>query len=212
MPQRSPIICWLLLSATLAVDAVAIMWLSIAEEWSFAAYLSAALVSSQLALVSLWGVFAARRALWGWIGAIAAVLAVTQPMVRLAGLWFAGACGIYGGYVAMLAAALWILKRTAYWRRLTGAPPVVWQYSLGHLLAVMTLVAVLIGSLRSSALLVGAPEAWRFFTMLTVGDVLVTLVTTIFWAVDRHGILRLGAAWGAAALIGGIEITAIVTG
>lgn len=206
MKQQSHTLFWLLLAATAAVDVVAVTWLLRAGPESRASFLYDALVSSQLALVCLWAVFTARQVLWAWCGTIAAVLMASQVTARLIGLSFSEACGIYGGYAAMLAAVLWILKRTSVWRRLTGANAAAWQYSMGHLLAAMTLIAILVATLRGSELLTGAADLWKFLTVLTVGDVALAVATTILWASQRPLLLRLARACAVAGAIGGFEI------
>ncbi len=206
MKQQSQILFWLLLAATAAVDVVAITWLLRAGPESRASFLYDALVSSQLALVCLWAVFTARHMFWAWSGTIAAVLIASQATARLIGLSFSEACGIYGSYAAMLAAVLWILKRTAAWRRLTGTNAAAWQYSMGHLLAAMTLIAVLIATLRGSELLTGAADLWKFLTVLTVADVALTVATIVLWASQRPLLLRLARALAVAGAIGGFEI------
>jgi hypothetical protein len=209
---------WLLVVATLAVNAVAVRWLSLVGELSIAAYFYEALISGQLAIVCLWSMFSARRALWGWIGAVAAVLAAALTTVYATQLSFVEACGVYGGYVTALAAALWVLKRTAFWRRLCGAGRTEWKYSMAILLAVMTLIAVLITSLRNSQLVSSASELWKFFAAMTLGDVILAVATTIIWAWTRerqwlpHWWPRLGVVWGFAGILGVIEHVCAVSG
>ena len=200
MTQRSPINAVLLAAATLALDAVAITWLAQASVLSEAPYLYDALVSAQLALVCLWAVFASRYTLVGWLAAIVAVLVVSTASTHIsAEMTFAEEFGSNGSYVAALAIALWVLKRTEFWRRLTGAGPVVWQYSITHLLGVMTLVAVLVVSLRHTELLT---EWWKPLVALTVGDVVIAVATTVIWAGKEHAVIRLAAICAAAIVVG----------
>jgi hypothetical protein len=109
--------------------------------------------------------------------------------------------------VAVLAATLWILKRTEFWQRLTGAGPVVWQYSIAHLLGIMTLVAVLVVSLQHTQLLV---DWWQPLVALTVGDVVVAAATTVLWAGKEHVAIRLAATCAAAIVVGLCEAPAQV--
>ena len=206
MTQRSPINAVLLAAATLALDAVAITWLAQASVLSEAPYLYDALVSAQLALVCLWAVFASRYTLVGWLAAIVAVLVVSTASTHIsAEMTFAEEFGSNGSYVAALAIALWVLKRTEFWRRLTGAGPVVWQYSITHLLGVMTLVAVLVVSLRHTELLT---EWWKPLVALTVGDVVIAVATTVIWAGKEHAVIRLAAICAAAIVVGLCEAPA----
>ena len=179
MKQQSQILFWLLLAATAAVDIVAITWLLQAGPESRAAFLYDALVAGQFAVVCIWAAFAARRTWSAWIGVTVAVLVSTAVDVRVTQLSVAEAFGIYGSFAAALMAALWTLQRTSRWKRLSGIDSPAWQFSIGQLLAVMTLVALLITSLRGSDLLFGKIDVWRFLLALTICDVLVVVLTIV---------------------------------
>ncbi|MEX2091450.1 MAG: hypothetical protein WD971_02175 [Pirellulales bacterium] len=182
MKQQSQILFWLLLAATAAVDIVAITWLLEAGPESRAAFLYDALVTGQLAVVALWGVFGARRSWAAWCAALAAVGVAGALTARLAQLSLAESCGIHGSSVALLAATLWVLKRTPIWQRLAGkASAAGWQYSMGHLLAAMTIIALLIAALRGSVLLLNSGESWKFFVTLTLGDVVLATSIAFIW-------------------------------
>ncbi len=216
MKQHSPLLFWLLLAATISVDAVVISWMLEAGPTSRASFLYDALVTGQLAVVCLWGAFAARRIWSAWIVTLLAVGVAGMLTARVAELSFAEACGIHGIFVALLGATLWVLKRTPAWRRLVGETnPVVWQYSLGHLLAAMTVVALLIGALRGSVLLTGAADSWRFIVLLTLGDIVLVAATVFVWLWASwlpHWWPRLGAALAPALAVGLVEIALAVSG
>jgi hypothetical protein len=200
VPQRSPVILVLLVAATLALDAVAISWLRRDGVLSEAPYFYDALVSAQLALVCLWAVFSSRYATLGWIATVTAVLVVSKVTSHISnGSTFAEEVGSNGSYVGALAVALWILKRTEFWRRLTGSGPIVWQYSVTQLLSAMTIVAVIIVSLRHSELLT---DWWQPLVTLTVGDVVVALATTLLWAGKELVVIRLASACATAIIVG----------
>jgi hypothetical protein len=204
--QRSPINVVLLAAATLALDAVAITWLVRSSALSEAPYLYDALVSAQLALVCLWAVFAARHTIAGWVAAIVAVLVISAVSAHISTeMTFAEEFGSNGSEVAALAVALWILKRTEFWRRLTGAGPVVWQYSIANLLGAMTIVALLVVSLRHTQLLV---DWWQPLAALIVGDVVIAVTTTVLWAGKEHSVIRLAATCAAAIVVGLCEAPA----
>ena len=123
-----------------------------------------------------------------------AVLVSTAVDVRVTQLSVAEAFGIYGSLAAALMAALWTLQRTSRWKRLSGIDAPAWQFSIGQLLAVMTLVALLITSLRGSELLFGKIDVWRFLLALTICDVLVVVPTIVLWAIRWDWLFRLLAA------------------
>ena len=216
MKQHSPTLFWLLLAATIAVDAVAITWMVQAGPTSRAAFLYDALVTGQLAVICLWGAFAARRTWSAWVVTLIAVGVGGMLTARVAELPPAEACGIHGIYVALLAATLWVLKRTPAWRRLKGeANPAVWQYSLGHLLAAMTVVALLIGALRGSVLLTSGDDSWRFVVLLTLGDVVLVTATAFVWLWASWMPFwwpRLGAVFLPALAVGALETALAVAG
>jgi hypothetical protein len=206
VPQRSPLILVLLAAATLALDAVAITWLARAGVLSAASFLYDALLSAQLALVCLWAVLDAKSPVSGWGAVIIAVLIASSTTVHISTVFsFAEEAGSNGVYVSLLSAALWILKRTAVWRRLTGSGPIVWQYSIGVLLATMTLVAVLVVLLRGTQLVSSGDETWKLLFTLMLGDVLMTIAITVLWALGRRFIYRLTPVCVLANLLAGIE-------
>jgi hypothetical protein len=208
MIQRSPINVVLLAVATLALNAVAITWLARASARSEAAYLYEGLATAQLALVCLWAVFAARHAWSGWLVTIVAVVVVAAVTSHiLTESTFAEELGSDGSEIALLAMALWVLKRTEFWQRRTGSDPVVWQYSITFLLGIMTLVAVLVVSLRHTQLLV---DWWQPLAALIVGDVVVAVATTVLWAGKEHIVTRLAATCAAAIVVGLCEAPAQV--
>jgi hypothetical protein len=146
----SPLIFWLLLAATLAVDAVAIYWLQQEQTATNAAVLFDALCFSQLSVAAIWAVFTARGK------AIAAVLLIGSILVAaavtgwLVDMRVAEWAAFFGAYVTLLVLALWILKHTAWWRSAIPRVAETWQFSVGHLLALMTVVAVLLTLFRRS--------------------------------------------------------------
>ena len=182
MKQQSQIILWLLLAATAAVDAVAIQWLRESGTMSQAVFLYDAMVTAQLSIVCIWCVLGTDRTWAAWIAAIAAVSGVSIVNARILELSLAEAAGIYGSYFVLLGVVLWALKRTRFWRQLVGTEgSATWQYSLSHLLIAMTVLALLIGALRGSSLLLDSADSWKSFVVLTIGDVLLATSTLVVW-------------------------------
>lgn len=212
MKQHAPLITGLLLAATLVVDAIAVGWYGETQPVSRAAILYDAIISAQLAIVVLWAAFSARSALWGWVASVVAVTVATIPAVALGVLSFAEGCGAYGSFVAILAAMLWMIRRSNLWQRLSGATRTTWQFSLMQMLAITTIVAVLIVSLRHLPPSSLVATSWQLVTLLTLGDTLVVVTTLLAWASDSHTMARLAAASGAAATLGVIEAMIVDSG
>jgi hypothetical protein len=206
---HSQILFWLLVAATLAVDAVALAWLVQAGPMTRAAYLFDALVSGQLAVVCIWAVFAARR-MWLSLLAIAvAVIVSTALDVWAAWMNAQESFGIYAALAAAIVTALWILKQTPFWRRTVKPAQFGWQFSIGQVLVVMTIVALLLASLRNTELVAGASE-WKYLAAVATCDVLIVLVCVLSSILLRDWWVRLAAAC-AAAIVLGVAITFTAT-
>ncbi len=210
------VIFGLLLAATFAVDALVVAWYLEVGPESRMAVLYDALMAGQLAVVCVWAVFAARRPWLAWGVAVAAVGVVGTLTARLVELSFVEACGIHGLYVALLSLTLWMLKYTPSWkRRIENASNGNWQYSLGQLLAAMTVLALVITVLRSSVLLANIGEAWKFLAILTLGDVVLAASTVFVWLCTSwlpHWWPRLGAVCFPAFVVGGLETAIAISG
>lgn len=216
MKTHSPILVGLLLAATAAVDAVVVASLFEAGQMSRVSFVYDALIIGQLSAVSAWAVLGARRAWMGGLAVLAAVGSAGLLLSKVADLSLAEACGIYGSFVAMLVVALWIIKQTPLWRRLTkSGDEVTWQFSLGHLMLAMTAVAVLITALRGSLLLFEAGDSWKFLVSLTLADVILVVATIVIWAWASwlpHWWPRLGAAIAPAFVVGGVNTALMRSG
>jgi len=214
--QASQTLFWLLIAATLAVDAVVISNLLAAGPMSRVSFVYDGLMTGQLAVVCLWGMFAARRSWSAWLGVLAAVGVAGGLMAWVAELPFLDGAGIYGCFAALLAGVMWGLKRIALWQRLVASNvPVRWQFSLGHLLAAMTVVAVLITALRGSLLLFSAGDTWKLFISLTLADVILVTGTVLVWmwsAALPYGWARLGATLAPALVVGAGQSFFVLTG
>lgn len=199
MQRSSSAIFWLLLAATLAVDALAVSWVYMTT-LEQAGNLYFALVCSQISVVcigsSCSSVRGPRRWMWPWVVslAVAAVTTwlapdrgnVSQSFLLYLSLWLP--------QVAILVAILWLLQRTpiakrgGYWNGQSN-----WQFSVAHLLIVTTVCAILLVILRLA-------EEWRELWLVlaawlannTALAVAALLICTMPW----HGFLRLGATLG----------------
>src|SRR3990172_7229158 len=148
MTPHSPIIFWLLLAATIAVDAVAFSCVRSAPEASLAGVAFEALVVSQLSIVSIWCALAARNAIWAVVGPLLAIAAAWLATWNASRLW-ADMLPYYGLHVALLWGLLKTLERTPFWRRRSNRTA-SWRYSMTQLLLIMTIVAVLLPAVLQS--------------------------------------------------------------
>lgn len=210
MKAHSPILVGLLLTATAAVNAVVVAKLLEAGSLSRVSFVYDALINAQLAVACVWAVMGTRRSWLGWVAVLAAIGAAGMLLSYVFGpdLEVIEGCGIYGMLTALLCVALWIVRRTPLWRRLTGSGgPVTWQFSLGHLMLAMTAVAVLTTALRGSVLLFEAGDAWKSLVVFTLSDVVlvVTLVVVWVWAARLPLFPRLAAAIAPAFVVGGVN-------
>lgn len=181
MNSQSKTVVGLLLAATFAVDLVVANWLAELGPLSRIAYVYEALITAQLAVVTIWAVLGFGPAPAKWI-AVAAVVGISGlATARLEELTRVESVGIYASFVILLALTLWTLKQTYFWQRLSGMPVEnLWQFSLTHLLIVMTAVALLIGAMRHSFVFT-VIDLWKSYTLLTIGDVLLATSTIIAW-------------------------------
>jgi hypothetical protein len=200
MNNRSPIIFWLLLAATIGVDAVAMSSSSLNTSY----LIVSALVLSQLSVVCIWLALTAPRTVVLRVTPFFAVLfAAVLSAEFSAGLepfgeYFQFTLTYYGFHAALLMAALWLLQRTAFWQRSGGAIR-EWKYSVADLLIAMTVVALLAALMRDSPLL--GEFGWMNF-QLAGGGVVLALVSVVAWSRSWHWLLRLAVVVGCAILLG----------
>jgi hypothetical protein len=207
MPQRSPITFWLLLAATFAIDVVVLQFAR--ERQQSSGYLTVviyALFVSQLSVVCIWS---ALRTTPTVVSRAAPIFAVA--IVSLVAAWFtpmpsnlpgstvyANYLGYFGLHALVLFASLWILKRTNYWQRRTGVKRTL-QFSLTHILVVMTVTAVLAALSRDNVFL-GSGRTIN----VTVAFCCVTLgfASAAIWSLSWNWFLRLAGVIAVAALLG----------
>jgi hypothetical protein len=206
MPQRSPIIFWLLLAATFAVDVVVLQ--AAGERYLDSGLLPAvidALLVSQLSVVCIWS---ALRTTPTVVSRAAPICAVA--IVSLLAAWFtpmssslpsstlyANYLGYFGLHALVLLASLWILQRTNYWQRRTGVKRTL-QFSLAHVLIVMTVTAVLAALSRDNEFL-GDGRV----TNISIAFCCVTLgfASVAIWSLSWNWFLRLAGVIAVAALL-----------
>ncbi len=211
MPQRSPINFWLLLAATICVDAIAMVWKYADGRGDRSESIFIALVFGQLSALCVWALFSSRQQLTRlfmpvvftvaaalWTALTFPVSAPNIPWEQIAlaysSLWLTHAAG--------LMALLWVLKRTTYGRR-WGYPVEValWQFSMKHLLMAMTTFAVLVFVLRSSEMI---RDVWLWVAIVIVNNTCVALACVFVQSAPWHVVLRVAAIAGIAALLGSL--------
>jgi hypothetical protein len=198
-PRRGSMF-WLLLAATLSLDATAMIWVAVDNDRATAATLYEALCVSQISLLCVWSMLGADRRMWAPLIPIAAAALVVLAFGHFDALRWTDAAAEKGVHVAGLMALLWILRRTPWWQR--GCAPSArekWQFSLGKLLIVMTVVAVLIVFLRH------ADETRAIWNVIlgpvVYGSILLPVIAVVVWRSMPRALLRLAATLLAAAAI-----------
>lgn len=206
MPQRSPIIFWLLLAATLCVDAVVLSWVApeLRPDPGYATVCFDALIVSQLNVVCIRSAFSSTKTSWTRIApllaaALAAILAakfINDP-VRFDEA-IASELSHYGLHAALLLMTLWLFQRTTFWRRRSGLS-LEWKYSLAHVLFAMTAVAVLATAMRNSSFFGNN----RLLNLTFVcSSVLLAVATVLIWSQATHWLIRSAGVFAFAILLG----------
>jgi hypothetical protein len=191
------VILALLAAATLALDAVAIHWLLAAPTAVAAGILVDALCFSQLGLACIWAVFQPERSIWGVLLVSAVLLGATFITVELFDFKVWEMLAFLGTYSTLLILSLWAVKYTKLWPKADAAVPGIWQFSVGQLLALMTVVAVLLMLFRSSEIIPGTDVA----TDVATSSALV-IAAIVIWARPWHVVLRLALLLAIAAGLG----------
>jgi hypothetical protein len=198
MPPAPPVVFWLLLAATLCVDAVATFWIFDSNFGEESATLFLALAYGELSALCAWAVFARERMGWRWLlpilGAVAAGLAAGAAEKR--GRSFRSEellafIGLFVPHVIAAFAVLWMLKS----RRRS------WRFSIANLFVLMTVLAVLIPLFGRNQLLQGAIVA---VVTLVIGNIvlLATAIGTRYYQFPI--IMRLAFDCAVAILVGSL--------
>jgi hypothetical protein len=199
MQQKSPAIFWLLLAATLAVNAVAMSWVYMTTlEQAKNVYFG--LVCSQISVVCIGCGLSRIRGQRRWMAPLVVSVVVAalttwlghergnanQNFLLYLSLWLPQA--------AILVAILWLLRQTPIAERLgcSNRDP-SWRFSVGHLLAVMTACAILLVVLRLAEEM---HDFWFVLAAWTVNNVALAIAALLIYTMHWHGFLRLGAIVG----------------
>jgi hypothetical protein len=204
MSERSPVVFWLLVAATIAVDGVAAVWIGTASDpfGSGALVAVLGLIVGQLSVVCIWSALRPAKNVWTniapWAATCVACVAAAAPFDSLNGEDFGAFFAFHGLHTAMLLVALWILQRTAFWQRRTGFTA-TWRYSMAHLLMVMTVVAILAAITSRSRTFFGG--GWTTAAGIAGGVSLATLAVLVF-SLSIQGIVQFAIVLGWAMLFG----------
>jgi hypothetical protein len=205
MPQRSPIIFWLLLAATIALDAVVFYWVA-EQPYPGPVHLLVtfhALILGQISVICIGSAVPVHPGVWRRIAPLPAALGAALVTARSIDKPVALSSSIpnhlayFGIHTLLLLGCLWLLQRTSFWRRRTGAARTL-QYSLAQLLLLMTAVAVLATTIRSSPFF--AHERWINIVFL-LSSVALALASVVLWSLPWHWLLRLAGVLGSAVLL-----------
>jgi hypothetical protein len=165
MTQRSPIIAWLLLAATVAVFAVSVSWLATAGSdasanslvtWGVhigntlqALVLYDAIATACVSIVVIWAAFESRWRLGRWLAIVDTVAIAAAPPAAFEILPATSTAGYFGGQALLVALTLWIVRQFERFQRSEGSQPTDrWKFSMFDLLALTTGVAVVLGLLN----------------------------------------------------------------
>lgn len=208
MKECSPITFWLLLAATIAIDAVVFSQIgedapaALAPMLVYFVVAFDALLVGQLCVVCIWATLGTQRVVWLPILIAPFVPTYFRTMLSGLGNHFSDSYWIYfplyGLATAALVMALWILRGTSFWRRRTGVAH-TYQYSLAHLLVVMTVVAILAATMRANPTFGDAKWLNGAFTGCIV---LLAVCAVLIWSQPWHWLRRLAATLGVALLLG----------
>jgi hypothetical protein len=208
MPPRSPVIFWLLLAATLSVDAATAGWVFWGQLREESATPFLALSFAQLGILCVWAVFIPKRIRLSWVAplflgiAVAVLVALSAPSSPLGQRWemFLAFIVLTWTHAAIVLPILWLLKPTRFGTAFVASDSKPrWQFSTMHLLTVMTCLAVLSMVLRQSS--EWAREAMVVLVTLPVANISLLILVIVAVQMKRHWLLRLAISLGGALVI-----------
>jgi hypothetical protein len=189
MPQRSPIIVGLLFAASLGSCAVALSWTAVRPQLNFANIAYIAMLGGYLSVVCLWSALQLRRNFWSRSAPVAAVI-LASIAFTFADVDFIALLALFGAHAALLLGALWIFRRSRYWRQRTGIET-DWQFSVAQLLVVMTVVALLVVAFQANNLWQDGGDETAWFVGSIAGSTVLAIASAYIWSLGRHWLLRL---------------------
>jgi hypothetical protein len=188
MKQRFAIIAALFIAANLCADLVAWKTLTLGPGQYYSEVAYFALLSAQLSVACMWSAFRVRSKVWATIVPIAAAVAAAFAY----GVVYQHRELEFVPYfilqASLLFAGLWLFKRSRFWRRRSGSKE-LWQFSVAHLLVLMTIVAVLTLLLRQSGLF--GNDTLGLILVFLGCTVAIALLAVFIWSLNIHWFLAL---------------------
>jgi len=198
MPQRSPVIFWLLVTATLCANAAAVVSLTsryFGTGLFYTLNVWSALMLAQISVTAIWLVFRPRLDLWSWI---------VPPAVLIAASILRSKLGLFGGgwttldYIFRTAlqmlisiVALWFMMRTAFWRKWSpDATHAKWEFSLRQLFC-WTMVTAVLSALVGRATWSGSQPISVSQTLGIFAPPVIAVSAVILATSDLHWLARL---------------------
>jgi hypothetical protein len=199
MPPRSPLIFWLLLAATISIDAVAVWFVS--EAYRHALYANVvfhALILGQLSVICIGA--ALRSGGNPWIQLAPAVAALAAALLTAAILDdpLMDHLAYFAFHAAVLLLLLWLMQRSPYWQRHTGIAR-DWRFSIAQLLILTTLVAALGALMRNSP--VFGDDLWVNL-VFAASSLALTVASVAIWIRPWSWFSRLAAVLFCGVLLG----------
>jgi hypothetical protein len=199
MQYRSTILVWLLVVANVCINVILLSWARQSSFEGAVLIVYFAMLTAQLSAVCIWSGLRPKPNWWTRLAPLLAVVAVSVAFA-LVGDPVTDFFPYFGIHALALLVLLWVFRRTRFSRRLTGTEA-DWQFSIGHLLAAMTLLALLLVGLRYS-------DVFTFETGTAVAflsaSVAMAIGATLIWSLRIHWVLRLA---GVAALAFGLSVS-----
>jgi hypothetical protein len=201
MQYRSTILVWLLIAANVCIDVVLLGWAREVDVHNTSLIVYFAMLTAQLSAVCIWSGLRPMQNWWTRLAPLFAVVAVSVAFA-LAAADVADFFPYFGIHALALLALLWVFRRTRFAWRWAGIEA-DWQFSTGHLLAAMTLLALLLVGLRYSDVFTNDA---RLTIAFLSASVVMAIGATLIWSLHIHWVLRLA---GVAALAFGLSMSFI---
>jgi hypothetical protein len=197
MQQRSPIIFWLLLAATISLDLVFASWIRLHGWTERLELLILALVFGQLSVVCIWIVLSTQPVIYRCVvGAAAVPLAALAIRGAEPPLNYSESAALIAVHFAGSVLALGLLKLYMAYR---SRVPTAAQFSMKHLFVLMTGIALMAAILGGSKLF---RESWFIPSLLVANNVLIAVVALAFWFSRWHWVGRVAATLAVTLFVG----------
>jgi hypothetical protein len=207
MTSPSSVIFWLLLTATICIDAVVLNW-SYIVSLQRTEELFVALVCGQLNASCVWASFSPRSGYWRCfipfaVAFTAALCAgwVSHDRIGLtSGEYAIAHAGIWATQAALVLGVLWILRKSALQPDLAQKNRASrWRFSIAQLLVLMTTAAILVVILRKAELI---HRVWVWIVFLLVNNLAIAVAIVLIQTTGWRRLSRAAASAGVAIMLG----------